>query len=181
MSELRIHPEDHPIPTAIHTDFADIRRELGAIGVNFERWRADRVLPPEAGAEDVIAAYRADIDRLMSDHGFRSVDVLRMTPDHPDRKALRAKFLDEHTHREFEVRFFVEGRGLFYLHTKGRVYSVLCEQGDLISVPDGTTHWFDMGPRPSFTAIRLFTNPEGWVANFTDSDIAARFPRLDER
>jgi 1,2-dihydroxy-3-keto-5-methylthiopentene dioxygenase len=56
---------------------------------------------------------------------------------------------------------------------------VICEQGDLISVPDGTTHWFDMGPRPHFTAIRLFTNPEGWVANFTGSDIASRFPRFE--
>ncbi|HSO84145.1 MAG TPA: cupin, partial [Thiocapsa sp.] len=80
---------------------------------------------------------------------------------------------------EFEVRFFVEGSGLFYLHTNGRVYAVICEQGDLISVPDSTTHWFDMGPRPHFTAIRFFTNPEGWVANFTGSDIASRFPRFE--
>jgi 1,2-dihydroxy-3-keto-5-methylthiopentene dioxygenase len=36
-----------------------------------------------------------------------------------------------------------------------------------------------MGPDPSFTAIRLFNNPEGWVANFTGDAIAANFPRLD--
>jgi 1,2-dihydroxy-3-keto-5-methylthiopentene dioxygenase len=179
MSELRIHAEDRPVPDAVFTDFVDIRRELDAIGVNFERWQADRVLAAEATPDDVIAAYRTDIDRLMSDYGFGSVDVLRMTSDHPDREALRAKFLNEHTHTEFEVRFFVEGSGLFYLHTTGRVYAVICEQGDLISVPDGTTHWFDMGPRPHFTAIRLFTNPEGWVANFTGSDIASRFPRFE--
>lgn len=179
MSELRVHAEDRPVPEAVFTDFADIRRELGALGVNFERWHAGRVLAPGTTPDDVIAAYRSDIDRLMTDYGFGAVDVLRMTPDHPDREALRAKFLNEHTHTEFEVRFFVEGSGLFYLHTNGRVYAVICEQGDLISVPDGTTHWFDMGPRPHFTAIRLFTNPEGWVANFTGSDIASRFPRFE--
>lgn len=179
MSELRIHAEDQPTPLAIFTDASDIRRELGDIGVNFERWQADQALSAEATQDEVIAAYRRDIERLMNDYGFRAVDVLRMHPEHPDRGALREKFLNEHTHSEFEVRFFVEGKGLFYLHVKNRVYSVLCEQGDLISVPDGTTHWFDMGPRPHFTAIRLFTNPEGWVANFTGSDIASRFPRFE--
>jgi len=56
---------------------------------------------------------------------------------------------------------------------------VLCTKGDLISVPANTPHWFDMGPNPNFTAIRLFNNPEGWVANFTGSDIAQRFNRLE--
>lgn len=179
MSELRVHAEDQPVPEVVFSAFSDIQRELGAIGVSFERWQADRVLSDEATSEDVIAAYRRDVDRLMTDYGFQSVDVLRMTPEHPDREALRAKFLNEHTHTEFEVRFFVEGSGLFYLHTNDRVYAVICEQGDLISVPAGTTHWFDMGPRPNFTAIRLFTNPDGWVANFTGSDIASRFPRYE--
>ena len=114
----------------------------------------------------------------MQENGFQSVDVVSLNPDHPDKAVLRAKFLNEHTHSEFEVRFFVEGQGLFYLHLGDQVYTVLCEQGDLISVPAGATHWFDMGANPHFKAIRLFTNPEGWVANFTGSDIANRFPKL---
>ena len=92
---------------------------------------------------------------------------------------LRKKFLDEHTHSEDEVRFFVAGAGLFSLHLGDEVYEVLCQQGDLIGGPDGTRHWFDMGPNPFFVAIRLFTNPAGWVANFTGTDSPARFPRLD--
>ena len=102
-----------------------------------------------------------------------------MYPDHPDRVALRQKFLSEHTHGEDEVRFFVEGAGLFCLHLDERVYAVLCTKGDLISVPAGTRHWFDMGDRPRFTAIRLFNNPDGWIARFTGDTLAERFPRLD--
>ena len=93
---------------------------------------------------------------------------------------LRRKFLDEHTHAEDEVRFFVEGEGTFYLHLGGRVFRTLCCRDDLISVPAGTPHWFDMGPAPRFAAIRLFTNPEGWVARFTGSPIAEGFPRHGE-
>ena len=78
------------------------------------------------------------------------------------------------------LRFFVDGQGLFYVHPDDKVYLVLCEQGDLISVPAHTRHWFDMGENPSLKAIRLFTTPEGWVAHFTGSDIARRFPKLEQ-
>ena len=107
------------------------------------------------------------------------MDVVSLHAEHPQKAEVRKKFLDEHTHSEDEVRFFVAGSGLFSLHLGDEVYEVLCQQGDLIGVPDGTRHWFDMGPNPFFVAIRLFTNPAGWVANFTGTDIAARFPRLD--
>ena len=102
-----------------------------------------------------------------------------MTPDHPDREPLRRKFLEEHTHAEDEVRFFVEGCGLFVLHIGSEVLSVLCERGDLMRVPAGTRHWFDMGSQPQFCAVRWFNNPEGWVAQYTGNSIAQLFPRLD--
>jgi 1,2-dihydroxy-3-keto-5-methylthiopentene dioxygenase len=146
--------------------------------VRFERW-ATRPLPAPPTPDAVLAAYRTEIDQLKRDGGYTSGDVISLNADHPDKDALRQKFLNEHTHKEDEVRFFVAGSGLFTLHLGDRVYEVLCEQGDLIGVPDGTPHWFDMGPQPAFTAIRLFTNPAGWVADFTGSDIAARFPRYD--
>ena len=180
MSRLRIFEETQPLRllSSLH-DHAAIARELAAVGVRFERWRAGHPVTPGAGQDEVIAAYRGDIDRLMAEEGYRAVDVISLAPDHPDREALRKKFLDEHTHAEDEVRFFVAGSGLFSLHLGTRVYEVLCEQGDLIGVPDGTRHWFDMGPAPSFVAIRLFTNAAGWVAQFTGSDIALRFPRYE--
>jgi len=115
----------------------------------------------------------------MGEKGYQSVDVISLAPDHPDRAMLRQKFLSEHTHSEDEVRFFVAGSGLFTLHIDDKIYEVKCESGDLIGVPDNTRHWFDMGPEPNFIAIRLFTNVEGWVANFTGSDIAQKFPRYE--
>ncbi len=96
-------------------------------------------------------------------YGFKSIDVIGLNPDHPEKDTLRQKFLAEHTHADFEVRFFVEGCGLFYLHANDKVYTLLCEKGDLISVPANTTHWFDMGTSPYFKCIRFFTTPEGWV------------------
>lgn len=179
MSELNIYADDNAQPLATHTDYLAITRALEPHGIRFERWQASEPLMDDASQAEVIAAYRADIDRLMMENGFQSVDVVSLTPAHPDKVAFRQKFLNEHTHSEYEVRFFVDGQGMFYLHLGDKVYTVLCEKGDLISVPAGATHWFDMGPNPNFKCIRLFTNPEGWVANFTGSDIASRFPALE--
>lgn len=175
MSHLAIYAEDDPSTPLLETAEGDrIAAALGEIGVRFERWSTRNV-----AGDDILAAYAPEVERLKTEGGYQAVDVISLTPDHPDRASLRTKFLSEHRHAEDEVRFFVEGEGLFTLHEGGRVFSMLCTRGDLISVPAGMRHWFDMGPAPGFTAIRLFINPEGWVAHFTGDDIADRFPRHD--
>lgn len=180
MTRLRVFCQDHAdSPKAIHHGTDEIKAELAAIGVTFERWPLRGDIATGATTEAVIDAYRQDIDRLMQAGGYQSCDVVSLTADHPDRSALRRKFLNEHTHAEDEVRFFVAGSGLFTLHAEDQVFEVLCEAGDLISVPHGMRHWFDMSESPSFVAIRLFTNPDGWVADFTGDAISARFPRYE--
>ena len=181
MSRLRIFDEAHPDQPRISTsDAVEIARELATIGVTFEQWQAAQPIAPGATPDVVMDAYRTDIDRLVAERGFRSVDVVSIAPDHPQREQMRAKFLEEHFHKEDEVRFFVAGSGLFTLHVDNKVYEIRCEQGDLIAVPDSTHHWFDMGPEPYFVAIRFFTEPDGWVGHFTGTDIAQRFPRFEE-
>jgi 1,2-dihydroxy-3-keto-5-methylthiopentene dioxygenase len=178
MTTLAIQPDDRSAPPELLTDYEGIREVLAGVGVDLQRWEADVPLGQDATQEEILAAYADSIARLNARHGFRSVDVARIHPAHPAAAVARQKFLAEHTHDDHEIRFFVEGRGRFYLHIGPRVYMVDCEAGDLLSVPAGTRHWFDMGERPLFTAIRLFTSPDGWQASFTGSDIAQGFPEL---
>ena len=183
MSGLQIFadaPGGQPLPSLASNDPALIQAELAARGIGFERWPAQAELPAGAGATEVLAAYAAEIQQVQARGSYPTVDAIRINPDHPDREALRQKFLAEHTHSEDEVRFFVEGRGLFCLHIGNEVLQVLCEASDWISVPAGTKHWFDMGSTPQFCAIRFFDNPDGWVANFSGDRIAERFPLLDQ-
>jgi len=178
MSRLRIFDDTRPEqPLFTSTDGTEIATELKKIGVTFERWQASQPVAPGATPEQVMEAYRADIDRLVAERGFRTVDVVSIAPDNPNRAEMRKKFLDEHFHKEDEVRFFVAGSGLFTLHVGEKVYEIECVKDDLIAVPDGATHWFDMGEEPSFIAIRFFTEPDGWVGHFTGTDIAQKFPR----
>jgi 1,2-dihydroxy-3-keto-5-methylthiopentene dioxygenase len=178
MSRLRIYDAENPARVLLETrNPIAISDRLAKIGVGFERWQAGHDLPLGASAEVVLRTYRSEIDRLMQKGGYQSVDVVSLQPEHPDRAALRQKFLNEHTHAEDEIRFFVAGSGLFTIHVNAQVFEIECRQNDLINLPAGTRHWFDMGEAPFFVAIRIFTNPSGWVAQFTGSAIAQQFPR----
>jgi len=180
MTRLTVYPESNSAGSELDTtEGKRIAAVLQTIGVRFERWQAAAPLSRDADDAAVMHAYRADIERLKAERGYQAVDVVRCLPDNPNRHDLRRKFLDEHVHDDDEVRFFVEGAGVFFLRAAGKVHVLLCERGDLLSVPAGTRHWFDMGPAPYFTAIRLFTTPAGWVARFTGDAIAQRFPAFE--
>ena len=180
MTTLSIFDAHNPdAAKTVTDDAAEIGRLLESKGIRFERW-ATQELPADAAPDQILEAYSSEIAKLKAENGFQTADVVSLNPDNPQKDFFRQKFLDEHTHSEDEVRFFVRGQGIFYLHLGDQVFAVQCQKNDLISVPEGTRHWFDMGPEPEFTCIRLFTNPEGWVADFTGEDIAERLPRFEE-
>jgi 1,2-dihydroxy-3-keto-5-methylthiopentene dioxygenase len=185
-SILAFLESDPSRPTFQSNDRAEIARILRDLGVRFEAWDASVELAPGAGDVEILAAYQRDVERIRREGPYASVDVVRiLPPDGSDPswvervKTAREKFRDEHTHAEAEVRFFVEGRGVFYLRAAGRVTAVVCERGDWIALPAGIRHWFDMGPAPRFCAIRFFGTPDGWVASFTGDPIARAFPDFD--
>ncbi len=186
MTTLIVLPETDPSNPSLSTsDAGAITIHLGSIGIRFEQWTAGKPLADSADQDEVLAAYASDVARIKA-QGFSTVDVARIAGDPDDPAFLakaaeaRAKFLAEHTHADDEVRFFVEGRGAFYLRIGGSVHIVICEAGDYLSVPKNTNHWFDMGTRPRFTAIRFFAIEDGWVGNFTGDPIAQRFPTFDQ-
>ena len=180
MSSLTIFDQERPgAPETVVRDPEAIRAALAPHGVAFERVTALVDLAEDATPDAVLAAYAPFIEAEKRDRGYRTADVVRIVRGQPNTEPMRAKFLDEHTHTEDEARLFAEGSGAFYLHTGGKVLQIVCERGDYLRVPAGTRHWFDMGPRPFFTAVRLFTDPAGWVAAFTGDTIAARFPRFE--
>ena len=162
-------------PIEATDDPVRIKEQLASIGIGFERHPAPVVLPPDADAAFVMTAYATAIDLLMRHGGYQSADAIRMLPTSPDRQEMRALFLAEHTHNDDEVRFFVEGSGIFYMHAEGKVVELQNVRGDLIRVPAGAPHWFDSGETPFFTAIRMFTRPDGWVGAFTGDPITTRF------
>ncbi|HEY6262103.1 MAG TPA: hypothetical protein VIW47_10950 [Nitrospiraceae bacterium] len=159
-------------------DPSAVRQFLTMRDIVHERWSTDRDLPSDATNEQVLAAYDHLLKPFMEKCGYQTMDVIRVDEHTPNLEGLREKFIREHTHSEDEVRVFIEGQGFFWFHKEGRgdeVFALLCEQGDLISVPANTKHWFDLGKSPKVRAIRLFTDQAGWVPHYTNSGIDQRY------
>jgi 1,2-dihydroxy-3-keto-5-methylthiopentene dioxygenase len=157
---------------------AEVTAALAAIGIDYERWSLDRV-DVDAGAEAVLTAYAAEIEAMKAQGGYTTADVIDVEPVTPGLEAMLARFSAEHTHDEDEVRFIIAGRGIFHIHPPdGDVVSVEVEAGDMIRVPRGTCHWFDLCSDRRIRAIRWFQDKAGWTPHYTHSGIDAGFEPL---
>lgn len=171
MAVVRI-PSEH---RSISGDAA-VREALAAIDIQFERWEPAHPVPEGAKAEEVLAAYAMEVEALKRSGGYVTADVIDVNPHTPGLEAMLAKFNREHWHDEDEVRFVVKGSGLFHVRPRdGRVHAIEVGPGDLIRVPRGTRHWFDLCASREIRAIRLFQDPAGWTPRYTDSGAEAGY------
>ncbi|MFZ4714547.1 MAG: 1,2-dihydroxy-3-keto-5-methylthiopentene dioxygenase [Bacteriovoracaceae bacterium] len=161
-------------------DFEQIKAYLNVYGVLHEKWEANVKLTDDSTQEQILDAYEHSLKPYMSKFGYKTADVINVHENTPNLLAIRQKFLPEHTHSEDEVRFFVDGEGVFWFNFGSEVAALTCRAGDLISVPAGYKHWFDLGPKAFVKAIRVFIDPAGWVANYTNSGIEIPYnPKYD--
>jgi 1,2-dihydroxy-3-keto-5-methylthiopentene dioxygenase len=160
-------------------DPAAIREFLAPFGIWYEKWDVESRVAENASNEDILAAYEPEIERLKQQGGFVVADVINVTPETPGLDQMCEKFAKEHTHSEDEVRFTIRGRGIFHVHPdNGPVFAVLVESGDLINVPAGTRHWFNLCDDRTIRCIRLFEDPSGWTPHYVDEPINERYSPL---
>ena len=171
MAAIKI-PADH----VTITETAAVTAFLAARGIDYQRWPPKHSIDADAPAEAILAAYAEEIDALKAQGGYRTADVIDVTPGTPNLDVMLAKFNREHWHDEDEVRFIVEGRGLFHIHPReDKVFAIEVEAGDLIRVPRGTHHWFDLCADRRIRAIRLFQDTSGWTPHYTGTGVDAGF------
>ena len=150
------------------TEPALIKAFAEAHGLWYDRWELS---PPDvkASQEEILAAYHQEIEALKIRGGYVTADVINVSPATPGLDAMLAKFSPEHTHSEDEVRFVVHGRGVFHINPdNGPVFAIEMESGDLINVPAGTRHWFNLCQEKTIITIRLFQDSTGWAPHYID-------------
>ena len=149
---------------------------LASHNIDYERWTPAHPVADDAPAEEILKAYAREIDELKTRGGYVTADVIDVNPATPGLEEMLAKFKSEHWHDEDEVRFIIAGRGLFHIHsTHGAVLAIEVEAGDLIRVPRGTLHWFNLCEDRRIRAIRLFQDKAGWTPNYTGSQVDQSF------
>jgi 1,2-dihydroxy-3-keto-5-methylthiopentene dioxygenase len=153
-----------------------ITQYLASINIEYQTWTPSQPTTAETSQEKILAAYKKEIDLLKTKGGYVTADVINITPQTPNLDAMLAKFSREHWHDEDEVRFILDGSGVFHIHPlDGDVTAIEVEAGDLIRVPRGTWHWFDLCSDKQIRAIRLFQDPGGWTPQYTESGVEKNF------
>jgi len=154
------------------TGYEAVKDYLAGIGIGYEIWKPAFHLERNADNGEILNAFANEINKLKDQGGYQTADVIDLYPDTPNLDVMLAKFSKEHWHDEDEVRFIIEGRGVFHIRPKdGDVVALEVEEGDLARVPAGTWHWFDLCQDKRIRAIRLFQDPTGWTPHYTDSGV----------
>jgi len=109
--------------------------------------------------------YQPHLDELTKRRGYITQDEVQLKPDMPNLDAVLAKFDPEHKHDDDEVRFVLAGEGVFDIRSNDeRWMRVIVEPGDLIVVPKGKHHRFELTAKKHIHCVRLFKDPAGWTA-----------------
>lgn len=137
--------------------------------------RGEEVTPAELDAQGVHyarlatepTAFQAPLDALKGERGYLEQDVVTLAPDTPNLDAICAKFVDEHSHDEDEVRFVLSGAGIFDIRSRSDEWMrVRVDAGDLIVVPKDRFHRFMLTDERHIRCVRLFRDAAGWVPRY---------------
>jgi 1,2-dihydroxy-3-keto-5-methylthiopentene dioxygenase len=157
-------------------DPQEISEFLKPFGIWFEQWKVGGRLKDSASDQDILDEYSPEIQTIKERGGFVTADVINVNPSTPNLDTMLQKFNKEHTHDEDEVRFTVSGKGIFHLHPDGGpVFGVTVESGDMINVPRGTKHWFNLCDDQHIRCIRFFEEPSGWTPHYVEQGVHAEF------
>ncbi len=168
-----------PDKNLVLRDQAEITNYLAGIGIDYEHWKNVKNVSADASEAEILEAYSTEIEKLKISGGYVTADVINIVPTMPNLDTMLGKFNREHWHDEDEVRFIVKGHGLFHIAPKDSdVVSIEMEAGDLIRVPRGTLHWFNLCGDRTVRAIRLFQDMAGWTPHYTTSGVDENYQPL---
>jgi 1,2-dihydroxy-3-keto-5-methylthiopentene dioxygenase len=167
-----------------YTELADISRELAVLNVALNSWSIEnpetrrllaRAVLSEEETEAVLKSIDNYFEQLKEKYGYQARDLIVLHPDTPNLDTLLAKFDRCHTHADDEVRYIIEGEGVFgFVFPDGSQAELTIQPEEYINVPANSEHWFHLTDTKRVKAVRYFTTTEGWVPEYTDTVI--RFP-----
>lgn len=123
--------------------------------------------------EQLLAALDPTFQQLRKESGYQARDLVVLHPETPKLDQSLDKFHRIHTHPDDEVRYIVDGEGVFgFVLPDGEQVEVEVKAGDFVNVPKGVEHWFRLTDRKRIKAVRYFTDTAGWVPQYTGRSIA---------
>ena len=165
-----------------YTQLDDVRRELAPVKVELNHWGVGddpaihQLLAKDALSdeekEQVLQALDGYFEQLKQTAGYQSRDLIVLHPEVPNLDTLLSKFDRCHYHTDDEVRYIIAGEGIFgFVRPDGSQLALTVHAQEFINVPANTEHWFHLTPSRRVKAVRYFTSTEGWVPEYTGTEI----------
>ncbi len=161
--------------TAI-SNFNEVDDFFQGAGIIYEQWDITRIpqelrdnyLLTDEQKQVIIEAYTEEIDNLHRQYGYRSQDLVVLSEHTPNIELLLTTFKREHHHVDDEVRFTVDGSGVFTVVGDDQtLIQIVVTPGDLLIVPAKVRHYFELEKTAGkIKCIRIFKSPAGWDAIF---------------
>lgn len=161
-----------------HTNLESIQSRLKVLNIELNRWSTgDIPLLQQASLDDaqkatILEALDHYFELLKASEGYQSRDLIALSPETPNLESLFAKFNRPHIHADDEVRYIIDGEGIFgFVCPDGSQMELVIQAEEYIKVPANTEHWFYLTPQRRIKAVRYFTTMEGWVPEYTETPI----------
>ena len=159
------------------TEQTEISSFLGRHNIKFQRWSIPEEIQelaqkPSLDDEEksaVLEAFRPQLSELAETEGYVDSDMVCLHPETPGLDDALGKFDLEHFHTDEEVRFIVDGQGVFgFVGDDGRRFTIQVETGDYIVIPENAWHWFYLCEDQTIKALRIFKDTSGWTPHYRD-------------
>ena len=167
------------------TDLEAIAAELAPLNIGLSYWTTgdnselQQLLQSQAlndaEKEQVLVSLDHYFESLKTNLGYTSRDLIVLHPDVPNLDGLLSKFNNVHTHADDEVRYIIDGEGIFgFVRPDGSQVELTVQASEYINVPAGTEHWFYLTERSRVKAVRYFAGTSGWTPEYTTTTIKFR-------
>jgi 1,2-dihydroxy-3-keto-5-methylthiopentene dioxygenase len=158
------------------TDVTSIKDFLQTKGILYESFATPQALDPllsqkglgDSEKEELLAGLEYRFDQLKKQYNYKARDLVVLHDEVPGITDILAKFDKLHFHTDEEVRYIVDGSGVFGFIIGGEKFEVHVGKGDFISIPQNTNHWFTLDAKMRIKAVRYFKDNSGWVPVYVD-------------
>lgn len=163
-------------------DLNEIRSALSPLKIELAHWpiektpqirellEADSLNDQEK--ELLLGALDSRFNEQKEKYGYQTRDLVVLHSKVPKLDDMLAIFDKTHRHGDDEVRYIVDGSGIFgFVMPDGQQALLTIVAEEYIRVPSETEHWFILDEKKRIKAVRYFTSKEGWVAKYSGTPV----------
>ncbi len=163
--------------TAFH-DLEEIRTALLPLKVELAHWPIEKtpqireLLAADSLTDQekdlLLSALDSRFEEQRKKFGYETRDLVVLHSKVPRLEEMLAIFDKTHRHGDDEVRYIIDGSGIFgFVMPGGQQALLTIGSEEYIRVPAETEHWFVLDEKKRIKAVRYFTSKDGWVAKYS--------------